>query len=201
MKNWKPEGTPVQIIDVDCVPYLINDGTGAQSGFRYVLDLPARTLEVEPYHYNGGGTPVDEYYGFDLTGGVDASEAAVREILEQPATASRLMRICDGASEVWDGNNMCCRLDDDAHAALNEFESALSSLPPNPLECWTALDWFADGINCGCCGDLDSRIAAMNDADLGVEAERLTADALADNVIVEGVWELLQEWRTEAREA
>lgn len=143
--------------------------------------------------YDDHATPMDEWLMQTLAYQIKdrPDQKAAKEYLESEEAVALVNRIHTGHSIEWDGSNHVGRLTDDAAEAVEDLLAAIASLPECQMTICDAGDWFS-----GCeIGVSD----ATTDSEIEALAEKLEADALAENVILAGVENFLRQRRDEAR--
>ncbi len=137
----------------------------------------------------GNSMPMSWFHGTDIAWGVSGcvQGKALKAFLESDEAIKLLERVYNGHETEWDGHNWVGKLDEDAEEAQAEFETLLDELPT--VSVLGAGEYLYDakreiGIT-----------ANTTDEELQEMADTLESDAEADDILLEGTLDCLQEWR------
>lgn len=125
--------------------------TRGRLAVELVIDPRARKAWVAPYYPGDHASGPDEYFHRILTirvraaagdGEVDGERLTALLRDEGSREHALLERIMRGHRVEWNGNEHVGLLSDDAQAALDELEAALSDVPGTGREFWNADDYY-----------------------------------------------------------
>jgi hypothetical protein len=158
------------------------------------LDTETGEMSAESNPEIGNAVPMRVWHGIIRRYSIPILIADVaNDLMGEIAPLAK--RVCEGTETIWDGSNHIARMNDDAVAAEEEIEQAISDVNADEdtgISFYDASDWL-DAIKSETEGKTDKQLAEM--------AEEYEAEAKSQNTVLNGdVLEILNGWRNEARE-
>lgn len=179
----------IDIIGIDTIPELdpYRRHTGTPTKTVLVLDPMAETITVEQRpDPSSAGTSMVEWHGRIKTLSIlghPLEDDLRQSILEAMPLFERVVW---GYSEGWDTqvSNRIGMLTEDAQEAWEELEQALNyEGRQDGWSLWSCWDWT---VNAPLAVDFAIRVNRGEVIDVGVEVKRLDAEALGENIILDG---------------
>jgi hypothetical protein len=176
------------------------------------IDCERETMHASYNGEIGNAVPFSVYHGHDQRFSIPCLTAdAANTLMADIIPLAR--RVIDGYATTWDGNNHVARFTADAQAAIDEIASTCESVETDDrteIQAWAASDWLQNVISrydeygnqtkysaaiTVKIDDAGTITGKTTDAELDAIETKISAEAEAESVIVDGIDDFLRDER------
>lgn len=170
------------------------------------IDTRDGSLHIGYRHQCDNAVPMNVWHGIvrRLEIPLDADGQDLTTAINSGEIDALITQIVAGSSVEWDGSNHVGNATEDAEDALEALCDWLvdqGGALPDGAGLWDAGDWLVDGVQSVASVTGHALTAETGDDVLGHLAQTIEADALSNDVVLYGTYEILEQLRQELRDA